>query len=84
MGRADPKTSEMASEAFLALREELLAATALMSCAQTLDLADLLHGVIRSRKSNDLPRRSEGKSFRGEEVFGDNGAGSGQVWAKFF
>lgn len=45
------KTDEpMAEVEFLALRAELLRASTLMSCSQTLELADLMHTVIRLRK----------------------------------
>ncbi|RYG19975.1 MAG: hypothetical protein EON96_01920 [Caulobacteraceae bacterium] len=35
---------------FVTLRTELLRLSSHMSCSQTLDLADLLHTVIRMRK----------------------------------
>ena len=50
MAQGEREKSEMPPGAFIALRQELFKATTLMSCAQTLDLADLLHTVIRSRK----------------------------------
>lgn len=59
MGRRDTTRTEMPEEAFLALRGELLRATALLSCAQTLDLADVLHTVIRARKSHYSPQYAE-------------------------
>lgn len=54
---------------FLALRRELLRVSTLMSCDQALDLADLLHTVIRMRKPcrplHDLDRLflDEARSF---------------------
>ncbi|RZI59936.1 MAG: hypothetical protein EOP94_02265 [Zymomonas sp.] len=49
---ASRPTSEqsMPEPAYLALRAEILRASALMSCGQALELADLLHTVIRMRK----------------------------------
>lgn len=50
MARATKTDEPMAEAEFLALRAELLRASTLMSCAQTLELADLMHTVIRMRK----------------------------------
>lgn len=69
MGRHDTTRSEMPDEAFLALRGELLKATALMSCAQTLDLADVLHTVIRARKSSQSTRYAERDPCDGHPSF---------------
>ncbi|RYG20842.1 MAG: hypothetical protein EON96_00025 [Caulobacteraceae bacterium] len=46
-GLADPNLSEAD---FVSLRTALLALSPQMSCPQILDLADLLHTSIRSRK----------------------------------
>lgn len=69
MGRRDTTRTEMPEEAFLALRGELLRATALLSCAQTLDLADVLHTVIRARKSHHSPRYAENDPCDGHPSF---------------
>jgi len=53
MGRSDiPELpdSPMSEPEFRALREAILAASTRLSCHQALDLADLLHTVIRMRR----------------------------------
>jgi hypothetical protein len=50
MATATITDEPMAEDEFLALRAELLRASTKMSCSQTLELADVLHTVIRLRK----------------------------------
>ncbi|WP_395945395.1 hypothetical protein [Brevundimonas sp.] len=74
MGSKHPPGRSMPNAAFLALRSELLLATTMMSCEQTLDLADLLHTAIRMRKPGrplqnlDHLFREEATSARGVEL----------------
>jgi|GEM_PF-3130748 len=67
MGRSDiPDIPDipMSEPEFQALREAILAASTRMSCHQALDLADLLHTVIRMRRPA-RKLRNLGDLFRG-------------------
>ncbi|MFJ6023520.1 hypothetical protein ACIQC9_02815 [Brevundimonas sp. NPDC092305] len=57
----------MPDKDYLDLRDSLLKASSQMSCRQALDLADLLHTVIRMRKPH-RPLRNLEALFVGEPV----------------
>jgi len=64
MGRSDIPDTPMSEPEFQALREAILGASTRMSCHQALDLADLLHMVIRMRRPA-RKLRNLGDLFRG-------------------
>jgi len=69
MGRSDIPETPMAEAEFQALREAILGASTRMSCHQALDLADLLHMVIRMRRPA-RKLRNLGDLFRGHPSCG--------------
>jgi hypothetical protein len=58
MGSLEAKPP-MSAEHFENLRNELLRASSKVSCAQALELADLLHAVIRMRKRHPCLKNPE-------------------------